>query len=139
MRLTQYTAAAAAILLTVALLPGQIRPSKSVAGTVTGFKVDAHTSAILLQADDGGVRAIPFVPETEVIRIAPGDHDLAKGEPARVTDVVTGDRVLVSFVQGMAEARRIVLITATDITTQAQRSEQAGLAESRRCRHRGVD
>jgi hypothetical protein len=91
-----------------------------VAGTVTGFKVDAHTSAILIKADSGGVSAIPSALETEMIRVAPGEHDLAKGEPVRITEVLTGDRVLVSFVQGMTEARRIVLITAADI---AKRNE----------------
>ncbi len=112
------------LLVIAALLPAQTKPSKSVAGTVTGFKVDAHTSAILVKPDNGEVSAIPFSPETEVVRVAPGTRDLSKAEPARITEIVTGDRVLVSFVQGMTEARRIVLVTATDI---AKRNEASRL------------
>jgi hypothetical protein len=120
MRFNPCEKAIAAIVLAVALLPGQSRPSKSVAGTVTGFKIDAHTSAILVKVDNRGVSAIPFSPEAEVIRVEPGAHDLSKVEPARITEIVIGDRVLVSFVQGMREARRIVLVAATDI---AKRNE----------------
>jgi hypothetical protein len=120
MTFTAYKNVAVVMLLSVALLPGQSQPSKSLAGTVTGFQVDAHTRAILVEADNGGVSAIPFAPETEVVRVAPGDHELTKGEPGHITEILTGDRVLVSFVQGMTEARRIVLITATDI---AKRNE----------------
>jgi hypothetical protein len=117
------------LLLTAASLPAQTkpsktRPSKSVAGTVAGFKVDARTSAILVKPDNGGISTIPFSPETEVIRVAPGARDLSKAEPTRITEIVTGDRVLVSFVPGMTEARRIVLVTATDI---AKRNEASRL------------
>jgi hypothetical protein len=112
----------AAMLLPAALLLAQVKPSKSVAGTVTGFKIDAHTGAILVRPDNADVSTIPFSAETEVVRVAPGAHDLTKAEPARITDIVTGDRVLVSFVRGMTEARRIVLVTATDI---AKRNEAA--------------
>ena len=36
-------------------------------------------------------------------------------QPARITDIARGDRVLVSFVEGMPEARRIVVVSASDI------------------------
>ena len=41
-----------------------------------------------------------------------------------MTDIVAGDRVLVSFVEEMPEARRIVLITATDIATRNETYRQ---------------
>jgi hypothetical protein len=112
--------AAALVALASALLPAQTAPSKSIIGTITGFKVDSHTSSILLKPDHGAACAIEFTPDTEVIRVAPGEQDLSKSEPARITDVLTGDRVLVSFVHDMPAARRIVLMTATDI---AKRNE----------------
>jgi hypothetical protein len=107
-----------------ALLSGQTKPLKSVAGTVTGFKVDAHTRAILVKSDQGDVSTIPFAPETEVVRVAPGERDLKKAEPARITEIVTSDRVLVSFVEGMTNARRIVLVTATDIAKRNEASRR---------------
>ena len=94
--------------------------SKSILGTVTGFKVNSKVAEILLKPDSGGASAVRFSPDTEVVRVAPGEHDLSKAEPARITEILTGDRVLVSFVQGMPEARRIVLIAAADI---AKRNE----------------
>jgi hypothetical protein len=124
MRFDPCATVAAVLLFVATLLPAQVRPSKSVTGTVTGFKVDAHMSAILVKTDDGAVSAIPIAPETEVVRVAPGDRDLSKAEPARVTDIVTGDRVLISFVRGMAEARRIVLVTATDIAKRNEASRE---------------
>ena len=54
-------------------------------------------------------------PETEVVSIAPGETDLHKATPAHATDLAIGDRILVSFVDGLSDARRIVLVNADDI------------------------
>jgi hypothetical protein len=48
-------------------------------------------------------------------RIAPGQTDLSKAEAFSVTEVGTGDRVLVTLTPDGSEARRIVVIAATDI------------------------
>jgi hypothetical protein len=58
---------------------------------------------------------VKFGAETEVLMAAPGALDLSHAQPAKITDIAREDRVLVSFVAGMAEARRIVLISATAI------------------------
>src|SRR5689334_9410423 len=79
---------------------------KSILGTVTRFKVDAHTTALEIQADHDTQKAVPFGAQTEVVRVAPGQHDLSGAEKAQVTDIVRGDRVMVTFVDGAAEARR---------------------------------
>lgn len=110
----------ATLVFAASLLAAQTAPSKSVIGTVTGFKVNAHVTEILVKPDDGGASAIEFSPDTEVVRVAPGEQDLSKAEPARITDVLAGDRILASFVEGMTPARRVVLMSATDI---AKRNE----------------
>jgi hypothetical protein len=51
-----------------------------------------------------------------VVQIPPGERDLTKANPAAVTGILRGDRVMVSFVAGMPEARRIVLISSRDIS-----------------------
>jgi hypothetical protein len=106
--------------LVAASLAAQVEPSKSVSGTVAGFKMDAAASEILVKPDRGEPSAVKFGPGTEVLRIAPGERDLSKAEAAHLTDIVPGDRILVSFAEGMPEARRIVLITAVDL---ARRNE----------------
>lgn len=114
--------------LIVASLMGQV-PPRSVVGTVTDFKVDSME--LVVKPDRGEATFVRFGPETEVVRVAPGELDLAKAGPAKLTDISLGDRVLVSFVAGMTEARRVVVISAADI---AKRDE----AERLDWRKRGV-
>src|SRR5258707_7110 len=73
-----------------------------------------------IKPDDGATRFFKISTETEVVQVEPGERDLSKAKPVRVTDLALSDRLLVSFVAGMSEARRIVLISATDI---AKRNE----------------
>jgi hypothetical protein len=117
-------------LVMTALLAAQTAPpAKSILGKVTGFKV--HSSEISLKPDAGDAILVKFSPDTEVMRIAPGVHDLSKASPAKITDIHSGDRLLVTYADGMPEARRIVLISATDIS---QRNE----ADQRAWQERGI-
>jgi len=95
---------------------------KSVLGTVTGFRMASLELAV--KPDDGEALFVECGPETQVIRIPPGERDLEKGQPVQLTDVAQGDRILASFVTGMTEARRIVLVASGDI---ARRNEAARL------------
>jgi hypothetical protein len=88
-------------------------PSKTVLGTVTGIRVDSLELGV--KADDGPTAWLKFGAETEVLLAAPGEKDLSHAQPAQVGDVSRGDRVLVSFVEGMDEARRIVVVSASAI------------------------
>src|SRR5579862_5925992 len=94
-------------------LAAQPAPPKSILGTVTEFKMSSLE--IGLKADSGAARLFKISPQTEVVQVAPGERDLAKAKKIRVTDLALNDRVLVSFVDGMTEARRIVMISADDI------------------------
>ena len=90
--------------------------AKPVLGTVTGFK----SFEILLKSDSGENVAARFGADTEVVQVPPGERDFSKAARAAVTDILAGDRIMASFVAGMPEARRIVLITSRDI---AKRNE----------------
>jgi hypothetical protein len=92
--------------------------TRNVLGTVA--QIDPNTLQFTLKPDSGAPQRFRVGSETQVVQVAPGEHDLAHGKPARLTDVAPGDRVLVSFVEGMPEARRIVLVSADDI---AKRNE----------------
>lgn len=95
----------------------QAQPAaKPISGTVTDFKPAALEIGV--KSDSGETVLVKVGPETEVVQVPPGERDLSKAKPARLTSLGRGDRVLVSFVSGLAEARRIVWITATDIAAR---------------------
>ncbi len=98
------------------------QPPKSILGTITEFK--GKSLEIGLQPDNGAATYFKISSDTEVVQVEPGERDLAKAQKARLTDLSLNDRVLVSFVAEMPEARRIVLISATDI---AKRNESERL------------
>jgi hypothetical protein len=89
---------------------------KPIAGTVADFKTSSLQ--IVVKADDGRSASFSFGPQTEVVQVPPGERDLTKAKPAHVTDLSKGDRILVSFVSGLSDARRIVWISATDIAAR---------------------
>jgi hypothetical protein len=103
---------AAALLGFAAVLFAQ-PAQKPVLGTVTQFKTDPLSIGV--KPDNSEPVFLKFGPDTQVVRIPPGEHRLDKAQPAELTGIMIGDRVLVSFVEGMPEARRIVLIPASDI------------------------
>jgi hypothetical protein len=90
--------------------------AKPILGTVTEFKANAFEMGV--KSDAGETLFFPFGAETEVVQIPPGERDLGKAAPVAVTGILPGDRVMVSFADGMREARRIVLISSRDIATR---------------------
>src|SRR6266536_2208444 len=96
----------------------QAQTAKTVLGTVTDFKPNSFEMG--LKSDAGETHVFAFSPDTQVVQIPPGEKDLTKANPAAVSGILPGDRVMVSFVAGMPEARRIVLISSRDI---AKRNE----------------
>ncbi len=97
-------------------LHAQTAAPKSISGTLADFKV--NSLEIGVKTDNGEAVFFTVGPETEVVQIPPGERDLNKARPARVTDLSRGDRILVSFVTGLTDARRIVWISATDIAAR---------------------
>ena len=90
------------------------QPQKSILGTVTEFKM--QSLEIGLQPDQGATTYFKVSSDTEVVQVAPGERNLSKAKKVRLTDLSLADRVMVTFAAGMPEARRIVLISATDIS-----------------------
>jgi hypothetical protein len=106
------------LLLVLVLAASVLSAQKSVLGTLTDFR--AKSLEFVLQPDSGGVLSFKVSPDTQVVRIPPGEQDLSKATPVSVTDLAIGDRLLVTFVAGMAEPRRIVRISPVDIERRNQ-------------------
>jgi len=98
-------------------LAAQTAP-KTVLGTVTTFKVDSLEFGV--KPDKGEALLVKVGPDTDVVAVSPGERDLGNAKQAKLTDIALGDRIMVSYVEGLTEARRIVLISADDI---ARRNE----------------
>jgi hypothetical protein len=112
--MTRLAAAIAGLLVAIALFAQQ----KSILGTVTEFRVDSLLLAV--KPDSGAAQLFPIGPDTEVVRVPPGETTLDHAQPWALSDIAIGDRVLASFVDGLDEARRIVVVAAGDI---ARRNE----------------
>lgn len=87
--------------------------ARNVLGSVAA--IDAGSLQFTVKPDSGAHQRFRVGAETQVVQVAPGERDLSHAKPAKLTDIALGDRVMVSFVDGLAEARRIVLVSADDI------------------------
>lgn len=96
--------------------------SKSVLGVVQGFRPESLEMEV--KPDQGEALPVKFGPATIFQRIAPGERDLSKAEKIEVTAIATGDRVLVSFGPDSTEARRIIVMSATDISKRNDADRQ---------------
>jgi hypothetical protein len=105
-----------------------VKPA-SLMGTVTELRV--QTRELIVATEEGNTLPVKVSMDTEFLRVPPGIHDLSKATPASPHDIKAGDHVLVSYVDGMTEARRVVFMPAAiDARNDAERSdwEQRGLS-----------
>src|SRR5262245_12204358 len=109
----------------IAILIGMILPlaaqapaQKSFVGTVAGFRPESAEIEIRPDAGDPVIGRVTG--DTIAQQIAPGERDLRKATPIKITDLSRGDRVLVTLEAGRTEIRRIIAMSATDI---ARRNE----------------
>src|SRR5437868_1899125 len=89
----------------------QTAAPKFILGTVEGFQVES--AEIKVRPDKADVVSLKLRADTQVQRVAAGETDLKKAEPIKITDVASGDRVLVNLMPGVFEARRIVVMAST--------------------------
>jgi hypothetical protein len=104
----------AALLFAFAIASSAQTPqARSLPGTVTAVR--AESSEIEIKPDTGPAITVKTGASTIAQKIAPGQTDLSKAEPIKVSDVIAGDRVLVTLGPDAPDARRIVVIAATDL------------------------
>lgn len=90
-------------------------PSRLV-GTVTSIKADL--SGVDVKPDTAPAITVHFVESTIAQRVPPGEKDLKNAEPIQLSDLASGDRVLVVLAEGSSDVRRIVIMSAKDIAQQ---------------------
>jgi hypothetical protein len=110
------TKPAGALLVVLAIVAShasaQAPENKSFVGTVAAFKSGTQ---IQFKPDNGGPVDIGITPDTLTQKIAPGETSLKNATAASITDLMIGDRVLVTLEASSSNARRIVIMSATDI------------------------
>src|ERR1019366_10518656 len=114
--MTRTTFAAACLWLAAAW--GQAPVPKFIVGTIEGFK--AESGEIQVKPDNGDTVAVKLSASTQVQRVPAGEKDLKKAEPIQIGDVASGDRVLVNLMPGAFEARRIVVMSSSDIAKKKE-------------------
>ena len=115
--------------LLVGLAPAMAQPAipKFVLGAVDGFAVES--AEVRVKPDKGETIPVKLRGDTQVVKVPAGETDLKKAEPIQITGVASGDRVLVTLMPSALEARRIVVMSSSDI---ARRNEADRMDWNRR-------
>lgn len=102
------------VLSILAFRPGaaQAPASKSFIGTVTAFKPETQVE---IKPDNAAPVDVKLTPDTVALRITPGEKSLKNAVSASVTELMIGDRVLVTLEANSIGIRRIVIMSAADI------------------------
>lgn len=99
----------------------QTPPSQSFVGTITAFKPDTQVE---IKPDNAAAVDVRLTPDTVGLRIAPGEKSLKNAEPAKVTELLIGDRVLVTLEPNTQNIRRIVIMSSADIRKRDEADRQ---------------
>ena len=99
----------------------QTTAAKSFVGTVTAFKPGL---VVEVKPDNDPPVDVKLTPTTIAQRIAPGEKTLQNAVTTTVTELATGDRVLVTLEPDSADARRIVIMSAADISKRDEADRQ---------------
>lgn len=111
----------AALLLSATLLVAAQSPDRFV-GTIQN--VTADPLEVLIKPDSGDPRAVKLIPQSIFQRVAPGEKDLKKAVSISAGDLAAGDRVLVTLEPGTSDVRRLIVMSATDITKKNEADRQ---------------
>jgi hypothetical protein len=99
----------------------QAPANTSFVGTVAAFKSGTE---IEFKPDTGAPVDVKVTPDTLTQKIAPGETSLKNAVGASITDLMIGDRVLVTLESGTNTARRVVIMSATDISKRDEADRQ---------------
>ena len=110
------------LIMALALMFGQTPAPKSILGTVTTLKIE--TRELEVKPDNAAPVPVKLLPNTVVQRIPPGETSLKNATTIPVSDVATGDRVMVTLAANATDVLRILVMSATDIAKRDQADQQ---------------
>ena len=101
----------------LATAAAQAQQTKSFVGTVSSVKADGAVIQLEVKPDGGKApsEAVRITAATVAQKVAPGETTLKNAVAASVSELATGDRVLITMDAGTTEARRIVIMSAADL------------------------
>ena len=105
---------AALVLCGLGVIVGQTTVPARFVGTVASINVD--TAEFTIKPDNGAGVTVKLTGDTVAEHVEPGAKDLKSAQPIRVSDIAVGDRVLVVMMPDSNSIRRIVDMSALDIT-----------------------
>src|SRR6186713_762831 len=101
---------------------GQTAPTKSVLGAVASF--NRETRIIDVKPDNAAAVTVKLLPTAAIQRIAPGETSLANAATVTASEIMTGDRVLVTLASNGTDGLRVVIISAGDIAKRDEADRQ---------------
>jgi hypothetical protein len=116
-------AGAALILVIFALAPAtaQAPAGKSFIGTVTAFKSDTQVE---IKPDNAAAADLKLTADTVAQRVAPGEKTLKNAVTVNAGELASGDRVLVTLEPNTPNIRRIIIMSAADISKRDEADRQ---------------
>lgn len=100
-------------LVLTSILAAQAPANRTVMGSIVALRPDA--AELEVKSDTGQAIIVKVSSLTVTQRISPGQTDLTKAATISPTDLVNGDRVLITLTPDGGEARRIIAIPANDL------------------------
>ena len=88
--------------------------TEKIVGTVSSIALEKATLEV--KGQDGNPVTIHLTADTVLQLVAPGEKSLKNAQPIQVTDIAVGDKVLVNSDPASGMARRLVVMSAKDIS-----------------------
>lgn len=112
----------AAATLTATLAAAQTQSTGRVLGVVT----QTSAQGFIVKADNGEQTTVAVAPEVSVRRVPPGERDLSKATTIQLTEITSGDRVLVrGSVSGpVLMAQQVIVMSAGDLTKKQEQERR---------------
>ena len=99
--------------------PAAASPARQ-SGTVKAI----DSASIMVVTAAGAQVSVPVAPDATVLQLAPGQTKLSDGQPAKLADIVVGDKVIVGKPGDTDTASRVIVMKSSDIAAR-NAAEQA--------------
>jgi hypothetical protein len=82
------------------------------------------SASITVVTAAGATVVVPVAPDASVLQLAPGQTKLSDGQPAKLSDIAVGDKVILGKAGDADTASRVIVMKSSDIAARNQ-AEQA--------------